>query len=78
MNLDEYADVGTLWISLYVLNNDIIYFDCFGVEHVSKEVKKFIENKNKKTNMNSRMQASNSIMCGYICIGLILCLQAKI
>ena len=33
MNLDEYADVGTLWIALYVKNIEIIYFDSFGVEH---------------------------------------------
>ena len=29
INLDEYADVGTHWIALYVLNIEIIYF---GVE----------------------------------------------
>ena len=37
INLDEYADVGTHWIALYALNNDVISFDSFGVEHVSKE-----------------------------------------
>ena len=43
INLDEYEDVGTHWIALYVKNNEITYFDCFGVEHVPKEIKKFIE-----------------------------------
>ena len=37
INLDEYADVGTHSIALYVLNNEIIYFDSFGIEHVPKE-----------------------------------------
>ena len=36
INLDEYADVGTHWIALYVKNNGVIYFDSFGLEHVSK------------------------------------------
>ena len=37
INLHEYADVGTHWIALYALNNDVISFDSFGVEHVSKK-----------------------------------------
>ena len=70
INLDEYADVGTHWIALYVQNNEITYFDSFGVEHVLKEIKKFIENKNIKTNI-FRIQVDNSILCGYFCIGFI-------
>ena len=69
INLDEYSDVGTHWVVLYV-SNEIIYFDSFGVEHVSKEIKRFIEHKNIKTNI-FRIQANNSIMCGYFCIGFI-------
>ena len=42
INLDEYADVCTHWIDLYVPDIEIIYFDSFGVEHVPKEIKKFI------------------------------------
>ena len=38
INLNEYADVGTHWIALYVLNIEIIYFDSFGVEYVPKEI----------------------------------------
>ena len=33
-NLDEYEDVGTHWIALYVKNNEITYFDSFGVERL--------------------------------------------
>ena len=49
INLDEYTDVGTHWIALYVKDNEIIYFDSFG--HVLKEIEKFIGHKNIKTNI---------------------------
>ena len=39
INLDEYEDVGTHQIVLYVKNKEVIYFDSFGVEHVPKEIK---------------------------------------
>ena len=70
INLDEYSDVSTHWIALYVADNEIIYFDSFGVEHVPKEIIKFIGHKNIKTNI-FRIQSNNSIMCGYFCIGFI-------
>ena len=46
INLDEYESIGTYLITLFVNGNDIIYFDSFGVEHIPKEIKKFIGNKN--------------------------------
>ena len=46
------------------------YFDSFAVEHISKEVKKFINNKNIIANTN-RVQNYDSIICGYFCIGFI-------
>ena len=45
INLDEYRDIGTHWVALYVNNKTVTYFDSFGVEHISKEIKKFIGNK---------------------------------
>ena len=36
INLDEYSDIGTHWVALYVKNNDITYFDSFGVEHIPR------------------------------------------
>ena len=36
INLDGYSDIGTHWIALYSLNNNVIYFDSFGAEHISK------------------------------------------
>ena len=56
INLDEYSDIGTRWIALYVKNNNITYLDSFGVKHISMEIMKFIENKNIKTNI-VRIQA---------------------
>ena len=73
INLDGYSDIGTHWVALYVQNNNnnnVIYFNSFGVEHISKEIKAFINNKNIKTNI-FKVQAYDSIMCGYFCIGLI-------
>ena len=69
-NLDEYSDTGTHLVALYVSNNDVTYFDNFGVEHIPKEIKTFIRNKNIKTNI-FRIQAYDSLMCGYFCIGFI-------
>ena len=45
INLDEYHDIGTHWVALYVNNKTIIYFDSFGVEHIPKEIIKFIARK---------------------------------
>ena len=70
INLEEYADVGTHWIALYTKNSEVIYIDSFGVEHVPKEMKRFIGHKDIKTNI-LRTQACNSAMCGYFCIGFI-------
>ena len=42
----------------------------FGVEHILKEIKAFINNKNIKTNIFT-IQAHDSVMCGYFCIGFI-------
>ena len=68
--LDEYSDIGTHWVALYVNNKTVTYFDSFGVEHIPKEIKKFINNKNIIVNI-FRLQAYDSAMCGYFCIGFI-------
>ena len=70
INLDEYSDIGTHWIALYVNNKTATYFDSFGVEHIPKKIKIFINNKNIIANIN-RVQNYDSIMCDYFCIGLI-------
>ena len=58
------------WVALYVQNNNVTYFDSFGVEHIPKEIKKFIKNKNITANI-FRRQEYDSVMCGYFCIEFI-------
>ena len=70
INFDECKSKGTHWIALYVNANNIVYFDSFGVEYIPKEIKKFIGNKNIITNIY-RIQAYESIVCGYFHIGFI-------
>ena len=36
INLDKCADTGTHWVTLFCRNNEIVYFDSFGVENVPK------------------------------------------
>ena len=70
INLHEYSDIGTHWIALHVNKNNVTYFDSFGVEHIPKEIKAFIKNKNIETNI-FRIQAYDSVTYGYFCIGFI-------
>ena len=62
INLDEYADVSTHWTALFCDKSEIVYFDSFSVEHVRKEIKEFIGNKNIITNI-FWVQANNFVLC---------------
>ena len=55
---------------MYVLSNNVIYFDSFGVEHIPKETEKFINGFTIKINIY-RIQAYDLVMCGYFCTGFI-------
>ena len=70
INLDEYSNIGTHWIDLYIQNNNIIYFDNFRVEHILEETETFIGNKN-ISKFFFRIQGYDLIMCGYFCTGFI-------
>ena len=70
INLDEYENTGTHWVSLFVKTNEAIYFDSFGIERIPKEINKFIGNNKIKSNI-FRIQSYDSIMCGYFCIEFI-------
>ena len=61
INLNEYKSIATYWIPLCVNAKSVTHFDSFWVEHISKEIRKFIGNKNIKTNIY-RIQAYGSIM----------------
>ena len=47
------------WIALFCNRNEIVYFDSFGVEHVPKEIKTFIEDKNIKNFSSTRKRFNN-------------------
>ena len=70
INLDQYKDVGAYWIALFCSKDNIIYLDSFGIEHIPKEIKKIIGSKNTISNI-FRIQANDSVMCGFFCIGFI-------
>ena len=70
INLDDYSDIGSHWIALFVNNKTVAYFDSFGIEHIPKKVKKFMGNRNIISNIY-RIQNYDSVMCGYFCIGFI-------
>ena len=79
INLDEYENTGTHWVSLFVKPKYTGYFDSFGIEHIPKEINKFIGN-NDTTKSSAiariksnifRIQAYDSIMCEYFCIEFI-------
>ena len=69
INPDEFKSIRTHWIALY-LNNNVSYFDSFGVEHILKEIEKFMENKNTITN-TYWIQEYDLVMCQHLCIGFI-------
>ena len=78
INLDEYENTGTHWVALFVKPKNTIYFDSFGIEHIPKEINKFIDNDTTKSSFleriksnTFRIQAYDSIMCGYFCIEFI-------
>ena len=78
INLDEYSNIGNHWVALWIDNsNNVTYFDSFGVKHIPKEIKAFINNKKIKTNI-FRIQAYDSLTYGFfVLVLLILCLQEK-
>ena len=65
MNMKILVHIGFL----YLLKQNIVYFDSFGVEHIPKEINKFILNEIRSNIF--RIQAYDSIMCGYFCIEFI-------
>ena len=74
INLDEYENTRTHWVALFLkpkyTTERTVYFDSFGIEHIPKEINKFIGNSDIKSNI-FRIQAYDSIMCGYFCIEFI-------
>ena len=59
INLEEFSDIGTHWVALYALSNNVTN---------KKEIKIFIDKSTVVTNI-FRIQAYDLVMCGYFCIG---------
>ena len=70
IELIGYNLIGAHWVALYVNGDNMTYFDSFGVEYIPREIKEFTENKHITRNIY-RIQAYNSTMCGYFCMGFI-------
>ena len=43
INLDEYSDIGTHWIDLWMNINNVTYFDSFCVEHLPQKLKHLLK-----------------------------------
>ena len=74
INLDEYSHIGTHWVALWLNNNKATYFDSFGVEHIPKEIKEFINRLLSSASQIKeiikhifRIQAYDSIIC-FLCM----------
>ena len=70
INLDEYSNTGTNRIALYSLNDNVTYFDSFGVEYNPKKIKIFID-KSTVTRIFFIIEAYDSVMCEYFCVAFI-------
>ena len=57
----------TIGLLYFVTEVKSVYFDSFGAEHVPEEIKKFVRNNNIIANI-FRVQANDSVICGYFCI----------
>ena len=55
---------------MYIFDDNVTYFESFGVEHIPGKIRVFIRNKDIKTNI-FRIQEYDSVMYGYFCIGFI-------
>ena len=66
INLDEFKSIRTHWIALYLKRNNATYLGSFGIEHIPKEFKKFIGNKDMTTSIYG-IQAYDSIISRHFC-----------
>ena len=71
INLDEYKLKGTHWIALDVNGDNAACFDSFGVEHIPKEIKNFIDSKNIKRKIY-KIQAGDSIFVDTFALNLLI------
>ena len=58
INLDEYETTSTHWVSLFVKPKYMVYFDSFRIEHIPKEINKFINNDTIKSSSLKRIKSN--------------------
>ena len=60
---------------MYAFNNNVTYFNSFGVEHIPKEIQNLLVIKRLRDLRSQknifRIQVYDAVMCGYFCIGFI-------
>ena len=77
INLDAYKSQETHWMALYGSYDNVTYFHSYGVQHISKKIKKIMGNRNIVTNIeykaykHYRIQAHKLKMFRYSCIRFI-------
>ena len=78
INLDEYSDIGTHWIALYVNNKTVTYFDSFGIELIREEVQKFIGNRNIEYRISTEYKIMTQLrVVIFVLVLSIICLRVK-
>ena len=53
------------WIALFVKTNEAIYFDSFRIEHIPKEINKFINNDTTKLSAIAHIKSNIFIIQAY-------------
>ena len=66
INLDEYESTGTHWVALFVKPKFRVYFDSFGIEHIPKEINKFIRSKELRPKALGPAVGNNDIKVIYL------------
>ena len=70
INLDYKNSKGTLWVSLFIDKNTVVYSDSFRIECIPQEILNKIKDKSITYNIFI-IQDNESIMCGFYCITFI-------
>ena len=68
INLNEYSNIEIHWIALYALNNNVNYLIVLLLKE--KKLKYYFDKSIVVANI-FRIQAHDSVICGYFCIGFI-------
>ena len=73
INLGSSDTGGSHWVMVCKKDNELLYFDSYGVEFIDDSIKKFIDRCNCENRYlnKDQIQYFNSILCGYYCMKII-------